>query len=196
MRELRMTARWSGLVLGAALAGMAGAQEAQDGASESPSTAAPAEGGSENRVAVATDWSVFVETDPALECWGVAVPSGSRNTRDGEAVEVRRGDILLFVVHRPTAGVAGEVSFTGGYPFDEDATVTMQIGTDRFEMFTRGEFAWPVSAEDDARIVAAMKRGRDVVLTGRSARGTQTEDTFSLMGFTAAMEEVENNCES
>lgn len=198
MRETRMAARWSGLGLGLALAGMAAAQEApeaQDGASEAATPPAAAEG-SENRVAVATDWSVFVETEPARECWGVSVPTGSRNTRDGQEVEVRRGDILLFVVHRPAAGVAGEVSFTGGYPFAEDSTVTLQIGPDRFEMFTRGEFAWPLSAEDDARIVAAMKRGRDVVLTGRSARGTQTEDTFSLMGFTAAMEEVEGNCET
>ena len=61
-------------------------------------------------------------------------------------------------------------------------------------MFTRGEFAWPVSNEDDARIVEAMKRGRDVTLTGRSARGTQTEDTFSLMGFSAALEEAQARC--
>ena len=193
MREMRMAVRGAGLVLAAALAGGAGAQEAQDGASpaETPPQAA---GASENRVAVATDWSVFVETDPALECWGVSVPTSTRNTREGEEVEVLRGDILLFVAHRPSASVAGEVSFTGGYPFADDSTVTMQIGPDRFEMFTRGEFAWPVSTEDDARIVAAMRRGREVVLTGRSSRGTQTEDTFSLMGFTAAMEELEGNC--
>jgi hypothetical protein len=192
MRELGMAIRGAGLALVTALAMSATAQEAQDGAS---GPAAPEAGGSsENRVAVATDWSVFVETDPALECWGVSVPTGTRNTRDGEEVEVRRGDVLLFVANRPSASVAGEVSFTGGYPFAEESTVTMQIGPDRFEMFTRGEFAWPMSTEDDQLILAAMRRGREVVLTGRSARGTQTEDTFSLMGFSAAMEELEGNC--
>jgi hypothetical protein len=32
------------------------------------------------------------------------------------------------------------------------------------------------------------------VLTARSARGTQTKDTFSLLGFTAAMQEAETRC--
>ena len=178
-----------------------GAQDgaAQDGAAQGvapdgPTTAALPDGASTNRVAVSTAWSVFVEADPALECWGVSGPSETVNTRGGEEVEVRRGDILLFVAYRPSAEVEGEVSFTGGYPFAENSAVTLQIGADSFEMFTRGEFAWPVSSEDDARIVEAMKRGRDVTLTGRSARGTQTQDTFSLMGFTAALDEAQARC--
>ena len=48
----------------------------------------------------------------------------------------------------------------------------------------------------DARIVAAMKAGADAVLTGSSSRGTKTEDTFSLFGFTAAVEEAEQRCSS
>ena len=189
MRGRRMGSRWAGAALATLLAtGVAGAQgEAAPEASGDVST---------NRVAIVTDWSVYVETEPSLECWGVARPDETVNTRDGSPVEVRRGDILLFVAYRPAAGVAGEVSFTGGYPFAEDSTVTLEIGADRFEMFTRGEFAWPVSNEDDARIVDAMRRGRDVKLIGRSARGTQTEDTFSLMGFTAALEEAQGRCET
>lgn len=163
------------------------------GSSTPPSTGTSAEV-STNQVAVSTAWSVFVETDPALECWGVSGPATSVNTRDGEPVEVQRGDTLLFIAYRPAAGVEGEVSFTGGYPFAENSTVTMQVGEDSFELFTRGEFAWPVSNEDDARIVDAMRRGRDVLLTGRSARGTQTDDTFSLMGFSAALEEAQGRC--
>ena len=36
----------------------------------------------------------------------------------------------------------------------------------------------------------------DAVLTARSARGTQTKDTFSLMGFSAAVEDAEKRCAS
>jgi hypothetical protein len=32
------------------------------------------------------------------------------------------------------------------------------------------------------------------VLTARSARGTQTKDTFSLLGYTSAVEEAEKRC--
>ncbi|PKP62545.1 MAG: hypothetical protein CVT86_07515, partial [Alphaproteobacteria bacterium HGW-Alphaproteobacteria-8] len=49
------------------------------------------------------------------------------------------------------------------------------------------------SAADD-QIVAAMKRGTDAVLTGVSNRGTTTIDTYSLLGFTAALDEAQRLC--
>jgi hypothetical protein len=150
---------------------------------------------STNRVAAQTDWSVFVESDPQ-ECWGVSAPKETVNTRDGRVVSVNRGDILLFVSYRPSAGVNGEVSFTGGYPFADGSTVSLVVGDSTFELFTDGEWAWPASPGDDARIMTAMKRGTNAILTARSARGTQTQDTFSLLGFTAAAEEAERRCTS
>lgn len=147
---------------------------------------------STNRVAAKTDWSVFVEEDPK-ECWGVSSPKATVNTRDGREVSVLRGDILLFVTFRP-GGASGEVSFTGGYPFDSGSTVTVEVGSSRYELFTEGEWAWPATPDDDAKLVTALKRGAEAKLTARSSRGTQTEDTFSLMGFTAAMEEAEKRC--
>ena len=41
---------------------------------------------------------------------------------------------------------------------------------------------------------SAMKRGSTAILTGVSGRGTQTRDTFSLLGFTAAVEEAARRC--
>ena len=94
-------------IAGLCLAGMATTTVAQEQSS--------------NRVAAKTDWSVFVEADPK-ECWSVSAPKETVNTRDGREVSVRRGDILLFVTWRPGESVAGEVSFTGGYPFAEGST--------------------------------------------------------------------------
>ena len=149
---------------------------------------------SSNRVAANTDWSVFVESNPD-ECWAVSAPKETVNTRDGNVVEVRRGDIRLIVFYRPSENVSGQVMFTGGYPFREDSTVSVQIGDVTYEMFTEGETAWPATAEDDVRFVEAMKRGANAVLTAVSGRGTQTQDTFSLLGFTAAVEEAARRCE-
>ncbi len=148
---------------------------------------------SNNRVAANTDWSVFVESNPK-ECWGVSAPKETVNTRDGNVVSARRGDILLFVFYRPEQNVKGQVAFTGGYPFANGSTVSLDIGGTTFELFTEGEWAWPASAEDDAKIIAAMKRGSDAVATARSGRGTVTKDTFSLLGFTATVEEAEKRC--
>ena len=65
-----------------------------------------------------------------------------------------------------------------------------------FELITEGEWAWPATEGEDLKVVAAMKRGTEAVLTARSERGTQTKDTFSLLGFTAALAEAEKRCSS
>ena len=150
---------------------------------------------SQNRVNAITDWSVFEGNDPR-ECWAVTTYKESVNTKDGRVVSVRRGDILLMVFFRPGADVSGQVAFTGGYPFAGGSTVEVDIGGSEFELYAEGEWAWPATSEDDAKIIAAMKRGADAVLTARSSRGTQTKDTFSLLGFTAAVEDAETRCSS
>ncbi len=148
---------------------------------------------STNRVAAQTDWSVFVEDNPT-ECWGVSTPKETVNSRDGRVVAVKRGQTLLMVFYRPSANANGQVAFTGGYPFASDSKVSMVISDDTYELFTDGEWAWPETTEDDAKIIAAMKRGADAKLIGRSGRGTKTEDTFSLLGFTAAVEDAAKRC--
>lgn len=158
-------------------------------------TTAIAQDQSTNRVAAKTDWSVFVESDPA-ECWGVSAPKESVNTRGGRVVAVNRGDILLMVFYRPGAGVKGQVTFTGGYPFDEDKPINLNISGTEFELISEGEWAWPETSADDAKIISAMKRGTQAILTAQSSRGTQTKDTFSLLGFTAAVEDAEKRCSS
>lgn len=157
--------------------------------------AAGAQEESTNRVAADTDWSVFVEDDPK-ECWAVSAPKETALVdSDGNPTTGRRGDILLFVFDRPAAGVDGQVTFTGGYPFAGGSTVTLTVGSDDFELFTEGEWAWPATPEEDARIVEALKRGASAEVRGRSGRGNVTIDQFSLLGFTAAMDEVNSRCE-
>ncbi|MGA0923025.1 MAG: invasion associated locus B family protein [Lutimaribacter sp.] len=149
---------------------------------------------SENQVAAKTDWAVFEEQDPK-ECWAVSAPKETVNTRDGRVVSVRRGEILLMAFFRPAAGVKGQLGFTGGYPFAGGSTVTLDLDGAQYELFTEGEWAWPASAADDGKIIAAMKRGSNAVLTARSARGTVTKDSFSLLGFTAALDEADKRCQ-
>ena len=149
---------------------------------------------SENQVAAKTDWAVFEEQEPK-ECWAVSAPKETVNTRDGRVVSVRRGEILLMAFFRPAAGVKGQLGFTGGYPFAGGSTVTMDVDGAQYELFTEGEWAWPASVADDGKIIAAMKRGSNAVLTARSARGTVTKDSFSLLGFTAALDEADKRCQ-
>lgn len=149
---------------------------------------------SSNRVGQNTDWSVFVEDNP-MECWGVSAPKETRLTdANGNAVQGRRGEVLLFVFYRPGASVQGQVAYTGGYPFASGSTVELDISGTTYQLFTEGEWAWPATPEDDTQIVAALKRGAEATLKARSGRGNITTDRFSLLGFTAAVEEAERRC--
>jgi len=137
------------------------------------------------------DWTIFSASNPK-ECWAVSQPRKTVNSRDGKPVEVQRGDIRLYVAYRP--GAAGEVSFSGGYPFASGSNVDLTIGGQSFKLFTEGESAWTGSPADDEKVIAALRGGADAVLTGRSSRGTQTVDTFSLKGITAATNKARETC--
>lgn len=180
-----MTLRISGALAAAALALGLGVTVAPQ--------AAQAQAQQTKCVSAKTDWSVCVWENPK-ECWAVSAPKESVNTKDGKPVQVRRGDTMLFVTYRPGQNGRGEVSFTPGYGYAKGSKVQVEVGSDKFTLHGDGEWAWPASSNDDSALLAAMRRGSDATLTGQSARGTQTKDTFSLRGLTAAMQEAEARC--
>jgi len=96
-----------------------------------------------------------------------------------------------------------QIAFTGGYPYGDAGTVTANVDGQSFTLMTQNQpdangdttgWAWPRDPGDEPKIVAAMKRGSEAVLSGKSSRGTATKDTFSLLGFTAAVEEAQRRC--
>ena len=143
-----------------------------------------------------TDWSVYVDQDPKV-CFIVSQPTKSVARRNGQDVTVSRSEIRFHISVIPGQGVAGEPSFLAGYPLKPEAAVKMEIGSAKFDMYpdaaVHAEYAWTAPA-DDAALIAAMRKGSDAVVTGVSARGTTTIDTFSLRGFTAAVEKAMELC--
>lgn len=160
------------------------------------------------RVAVHKDWGVFKFSGSGSngfgDCWGASEPKKSVNTRGGQVVTVRRGDIQLMIAF--TKGSAAPlVVFTGGYDYAAGASVSARIDGQSYALMTSNQqgaggdqvgWAWPRDPSDEARMVAAMKRGAEAVISGKSRRGTDTEDTFSLLGFTAAVDAAQRACAS
>lgn len=148
----------------------------------------------QQRVAAFDDWAVYTAESPK-ECWLVSNVEKVENTRGGKpAPNVKRGDILMYVTYLPAQKIIGEVSFGGGYPFNPGQAVKLQIGSATYDMVPEGEFAWPASSAIDTQIRVSMTKGSDAIVRAQSARGTQTKDTFSLKGFTAALNDAKTRC--
>lgn len=116
----------------------------------------------------------------------------SRPAKD-EGDYTRRGEIYAFVLNRPADQRKGEISFEMGYPLKKNSRVRVAIGTSKFEMFTDGgtAFAWP---DEEPKMIRAMRAGATMIVKGISARGTNTTDTYSLKGFTAAHNAINRAC--
>lgn len=135
------------------------------------------------------DWKAYrFAHDGQRICFIYAEPTST------EPTNVRRGDIYMQVTHRPDTGIEDEVSYTTGYPFREESDAVVRIGQLRLGLFTQGENAWARTPDEDGRLVRAMIRGAQMEVRGTSARGTETVDTYSLSGFTAAYEEASRAC--
>jgi invasion protein IalB len=154
-----------------------------------------AEAQTQQRVKAIIDWSIFqAGAEGQKVCWIVSQPTRTAAFRNGKSVSVNRGDIFLMISIRPADGITNEVSFLGGYPFKKGSEVTASVGSKKFILFTEGENAWAPSAKDDAALVDAFRRGARAKVRGVSTRGTKTVDTFSLSGFTAALEAAVGLC--
>ena len=147
---------------------------------------------STNRVSENQEWNVFVEENPK-ECWAVAIPEMSKARRDGRVVAVKRKKIHLMTFFRPPK-TNGQLSFYGGYTFAKNSSVSLVVGSQKFELKTKGQWAWPYNAASDAKIIAALQRGSSATLVARSERGTTTEDNFSLMGYTTSIKDAARRC--
>ncbi len=106
----------------------------------------------------------------------------------------KRDPAFVLVTNDPTTGGRGEVSFVAGYSYKEGSTVSVAIGGRTFDLFTAADKAWTQGPEDDRDMVAAMVNGADMVVKGISSRGTETTDTYSLIGFTATKKTIDKTC--
>ena len=107
----------------------------------------------------------------------------------------RRGAPNIMVTRRQGSRTSEEVSVTSGYPYPEGKAVRVTIDGRRYDFdLTHGEHAWVSDEEDDATIVKAMIRGRELKVRGVSLKNTFSEDTYSLIGFTKIHDAISRAC--
>ncbi|MCK5361531.1 MAG: hypothetical protein KAR22_01110 [Gammaproteobacteria bacterium] len=106
----------------------------------------------------------------------------------------KRGEIFVFVTHRPSDKEINKVSFETGYTFKGSSKVRVIIDGKAYTLYTDGSTAWSYNSKDDSRMVRAMRAGQTMIMEGTSSRGTTTRDTYSLGGFTAAHNAINKAC--
>jgi hypothetical protein len=107
---------------------------------------------------------------------------------------VNRDPVYFMITHWPREKLYHQISIITGYPYKPESVTTARIGPDSFNFYTKGDGAWIEHHSTEIRMVRAMKKGKDMVVTGRSRRGTKTVDTYSLKGITAALKQLQDEC--
>jgi len=135
------------------------------------------------------DWETFTITENNNKiCFTQSIPV----LRAPKKFE--RNPSRLFISFRPTEDIKDEVSATSGYIFQKDKIVKAKTGKKTYNFFSREEFAWIQDTEEERKFIKAMKKAKRVMIIGRTEKGKQTIDHYSLMGFTKAYDAAKKNC--
>ena len=127
-------------------------------------------------------WNFVKETD---YCYIGGAPEKT-DIPDGK----QRGDTYILV-YRINKSKEAIVQIDAGYPFKQDKVVNVIIDNSQFDFYSDEDTAW---TNDDEKVIYAMKKGLKLKVLGESSRGTKTIDTYTLKGFTAAFNNLFNDC--
>jgi hypothetical protein len=137
------------------------------------------------------DWGAYAATSGGRKvCYALAKPNNSQTTPPNRP----RDPAYVFVSSRPTENVKNEVSVVIGYPFKPGTDASVEIGPTKFAMYTQNDGAWIKNAAEETRLVEAMRKGADFVVSGSSAKGTQSVDRYSLKGLGQALDRAAQEC--
>ena len=139
------------------------------------------------------DWHVYsAGSGGERSCFAVTPPK--EMTPPG----ANRNGVFFMITSWPARNVKNQPSVVPGYPYKDMSSATVQIGSDKFEFFTKNDGnaggAWMETTDDEAKLLAAMRKGSSMSVTGTSARGTLTRDNYSLAGISAALDKIATDC--
>lgn len=141
------------------------------------------------QIATYRDWMVFTyETGGDRICYAVTEP------KDVSPTSANHGDVFFSVATWRSGAATHQPSFMAGYELQEGSEPSVRIGSDRWEMFSSAKEGFIESPRQEERLVDAMRRGREMLVSATSARSTATNYNFSLLGVSKALERVEDAC--
>ena len=134
-------------------------------------------------------WEAYKNADArGAVCWAVTQPQSK------EPATAKRDPIYFIITTWPKAGISNEPSIVIGYQFKDASQATVEVGSDKFNFFTKADGAWLQGKPDEQRLIAALRGSSEMRVKGFSKRGTLTTDTYSLKGLSAALDKMSEGC--
>ena len=134
------------------------------------------------------NWESFVaETEKGKICFAQTIPT----KRAPGAIQ--REKSKLFVTFRPDENIKDEISVTSGHDY-KSSTVTASSGKKKYSFFSQKNFAWLLDDQEEKSFIKVMKRATDLIVKARTAKGAETTDHYSMMGFTKAYNTAKKTC--
>ena len=137
------------------------------------------------------DWGAYTASPGGKKiCFAIAKPATSETNPPGKS----RNPTFMFISSRPADKVSNEISIVIGYPFKPSAEATLEVGSASFALYTQQDGAWIKNAAEEQHLLDAMRAGQNAVVKGTSSHGTRSTDTFSLKGFSQALDRSDQDC--
>ncbi|RBP14278.1 hypothetical protein DFR50_10931 [Roseiarcus fermentans] len=208
----KVSSRWR------ACAAWAAAAVALAGAAPAEAVSKKTEAAKPNLVASFGDWNVFVgQAGRGKICYVLAQPK----TREPAA---KREAGYAFISDRPVEGVRNEVSFIMGFDVAGGAAAAAKeaekpdpkaaktkakpeakakgggvspvatVGDETFDLLPKGANLWVKNAARESALITQMKAGVTLTVKAASTKGSPTTDSYSLEGFSQAMDRLSKEC--
>ena len=160
-----------------------------------PATAAPAAaaagGAKPTLLGQYGEWGAYTASPGGKKvCFAIARPTSSETNPPAKS----RNPSYMFISSRPAEKISNEVSIVIGYPFKPNTEAIAVVGSASFALYTQQDGAWIKNVSEEVRLIEALRSGQSAVVKGVSAKGTQSTDTFSLKGFSQALDRTDQEC--
>ncbi len=151
------------------------------------------------------DWGVYqAQAVKGRVCYTLAQP------KDRAPADLKRDPAYAFISARPGEGVRNEISFIMGFDVanaadaadadpkkkPENRAAVATVGDQSFELLAKNANLWVKNAAKENQLVAEMRKGAKLQVKASSKRGHATTDTYSLAGFSQALDRVQKDCPS
>ena len=105
----------------------------------------------------------------------------------------KRGDNYILV-YKIIGSDENIVQVEAGYKYNLDKEIVVKIDNTSYNFYSTEDSSDTAWTDDDDKVIYAMKKGLKLILSGQSSRGTITNDTYTLKGFTAAIKKLNEDC--